>query len=124
MTIAKSDQTILPINNKLTHETFADIWDAIIQLKQTLLRAADYSAMIGLPDPENTKELTTAIIKLIAATAEATHKLQHHQARRTAASTAKPTSSAPPKPNTAQQHKPLLGLDTPTTAQIEHQAHS
>lgn len=118
MTNDQQTDEILPIDEKLTRDTFAELWNGIDHLKISLLTAASHSAKIGLPDEQTTKRITTAIVDLIAATAETTRKLQRHQARRKAATTAKPTGSAKPHQNAPHRTKPHLRLGTPTTHQF------
>lgn len=120
MNINDNDETNLQINEKLERETFAAICNAILQLQQTITRAADYSAMIGYPDAQTTKRIHTAIIQLITATAETTAKLQHHQCNRIVANMPKLTNADyknPDFPQSPPTNKPAKPITSATSHQ-------
>lgn len=90
MTNHQQTDDMLPIDEKLSRDTFAHIYNGIDHLMISLLNATSHNDEIGFPDEESTKRMTRALGNFIAAAAQATAKLHRQQARQRAATTAKP----------------------------------
>lgn len=115
----RTEKAILQIDQKMSQRIYDELWERLIALRQTVVRARDYAEMIGLPQPGQQTGLLQTVMELLIGFTEAQQRIVRFNKARQKQQTTLPPSTDNLEKLDQELNQPHERLPTPETEQID-----